>query len=343
MSDMPLVSVILPCRNEGEFVAQCLESIIGNDYPGDKFEILVVDGQSDDDTRGIVERYAQQYSFIKLIENPRVIFPSAINLGYQNSKGAVIAIVGAHTRYSSDYISQCIKHMMEYGADNVGAGIRIIPSSDGILAKAISLALMSRFGSGNADYKVQRSYEPRWVDTVFGGCYKREVFDRIGMFNEQLARSSDSDFNIRLGRAGGHTLLIPGIVTDYYIKGTFLTHCRRNFSDGFWVIIPLRFGSRAFSWRHLVPLAFVSNLITAAILSLFLPMFVWILMIVAGSYIAVVTGFTIKIAAGQRNSKLLYALPLIFMARHFAYGLGSVYGAVKLLIESTPRLRKRIS
>ena len=115
-----MVSIIIPCRNEEKFIGKCLDSIIGQDYPKENLEILVIDGMSEDGTRKNIEKYTEQHSFIKLLDNPRKITPCALNIGIKNAKGKIILWMSAHNSYEKDYVSKCVKYSKEYNADNVG-------------------------------------------------------------------------------------------------------------------------------------------------------------------------------------------------------------------------------
>ena len=271
MSKLPSVSIIIPSRNEENFIGRCLDSIIVNDYPKDKLEILVVDGMSKDKTREIVKSYSEKHSFINLLDNPKRITPVAFNIGIKQAMGEVMMIMGSHSTCNKDYISKCVKYLNEYNADNVG-GVMITQSRDGtFIGKTIVTALSHRFGVGNSAFRTG-SKEPKWVDTVFGGCYKREVFDKIGLFNEKLVFSSDMEFNLRLKKAGGKILLAPEIVSYYIARSDYKNFVKHNFRNGVWTIYPLKFVAHMpISWRHLIPCIFVSSLIYSIVLSYFLP------------------------------------------------------------------------
>lgn len=197
LNSVPLVTIIVPCLNEREFIGACLDSVIANDYPKDRLEILVIDGMSDDGTRAIVEEYAQRHPSIRMVDNPDKIKPRALNIGIQEARGGIIIRMDAHALYEPDYISKSVHYLEEYDADNVG-GIRMtLPRSSSRMARAIAHAISHPFAAGNATYRTGAK-EIKWVGTVFGGCYRREVFDRIGLFNEALIRGQDREFNVRL-------------------------------------------------------------------------------------------------------------------------------------------------
>ena len=162
---MKLVSIIIPCRNEEKFISKCLDSIVAQDYPKDKLEVLVIDGMSKDRTRQIVNEYSKKHSFIKILENPKRITPCALNIGIKNAKGGTIMRMDAHTTYEKNYVSKCIKYLKEYNADNVGGIWKIVPRQDTLVGKAITFSLSHPFGIGNAYYRYV-SKDLRWVDTV---------------------------------------------------------------------------------------------------------------------------------------------------------------------------------
>ena len=331
MSNMPLVSIVIPIRNEERFVRDCLESIITNDYPKDKLEIIVVDGMSEDNTRKIVRSYACRYPFIELLDNPKRIIPAAMNVGIQNATGEVIIKMDAHSHYPTNYVSQSVKYLMKYNPSNVGGIWEIVPGNNTLLAKAIAFSLSHSFGSGNAHYKTSASKDPRWADTVAFGCYRKEVFDRIGIYNENLIRSSDMDLNMRLRAAGGKILLVPEIVVYYHALPTIRSFGKHNFDDGFWVTYPLMFGCRVFHIRHIVPLVFLVSLIASGALSQVFPVFLWLFLGILGTYAVANLGSSLHISVKQRSPKYMFAMPVAFAARHIPYGLGLLYGVLKVL------------
>ena len=330
MNSQILVSVIMPCRNEEKFIGKCLDSIVAQDYPKDKLEILIGDGMSEDKTKRVIENYMGRYSFIKLFDNPKKIAPVAQNIGIKNAKGKIIIIMDVHTVYKSDYISKCIKYLKEYKVDNVGGIWKIMPSEKTLINKAIALASSSFFGAGNAYYRMGYSKGPKFVDTVFLGCYKKETFEKIGLYNENLARSYDMEFNSRLRKAGGKILLFPDIITYYYPKPTLKEFFGHNLLDGIWAIYPLKFGA-SLKLRHYVPFIFVLSLIFFLISSFFFKPTIYLFLFIIGLYLLASLFFSISIAVREKNLGLFFVLPLAFACRHFGYGLGSLIGLIKLI------------
>ena len=307
---LAFVSVIVPCLNEERHIAECLESILANDYPKEKLEVLVVDGMSKDKTREIVKRFR-----VRLLDNPRVSTPSAMNVGIRNATGDTIIKMDAHSAYAKDYISKCVQHLEESGADNVGGVLQGVPARDTLMARAIVLCLSHAFGAGGSYFRTG-SAEPREVDTVAFGCYKKELFERIGMFDERMEKIEDLDFNVRVRKAGGKIMLFPDIKALYYpssdnLKDFFI----HNVTDGVWTTYPLKFGFVSGSLRHYIPLIFV----------LTLPISIWL-------YIPISLFFSLQIAILKRDIRLFLVMPFAFGVRHIGYGLGSFVGIAKAII-----------
>ena len=213
------VSIIVPCRNEEGHISECLNSILVQDFPKDMWEVLVVDGMSEDRTRQIIQENFSAYPFIKILDNPDGITPSAFNVGIRYSKGEIILIMGAHSTYQNDYISKCVNNLMESDADNVGGVCKVLPGGNTMAAKSIAYALCSAFGMGNSYFRVG-SNKNRYVDTVFGGCYRKQLFHKIGLFDVDLIRGQDTEFNTRIIKNGGKILLVPEIVSYYSARDT---------------------------------------------------------------------------------------------------------------------------
>jgi len=311
-----LVSIIIPCRNEEKFIGKCLDSIIAQDFPKEKLEVLVIDGMSEDRTREIINKSKIQNpkSKIQLINNPNKFIPCGLNIGIRKAKGKIIIIMEAHSTYEKQYISKSLKYLDEYGVDNVGGVIRTIPAEDTLIARAIAVCLSHFFGAGNSYFRTGTK-KPKLVDTVFGGCYRKEVFDKIGLFNENLVRSQDMEFNLRLKRKGGKILLAPDIASYYYPKsklGEFFIH---NFEDGVWAVFPLKFVKMPLRWRHYIPLFFILTFLIS----------IW-------PYLLINLYFSAKVAIKEKEIGFLFALPIVFAVRHFGYGFGSLWGLIKLIL-----------
>jgi len=323
-------SVIIPCRNEEPFIARCLRSLFENDCPLSCYEVIVADGQSTDGTLAILMDFAREHPNLRVVPNPERSTSSGLNHAIRAATGRFIIRVDAHARVERQYLASCLKASEESGADNVGGIMYTHAAQDGPFADSIIFALSHKFGVGNSVFRVH-SKEPRWVDTVFGGCYRREVFDKIGLFNERLVRGQDMEFNRRLVKAGGRILFVPQIVSHYYARSTLPAFCRHNWSNGQWAIFPFLYTDvMPVSWRHLVPLAFVVSVLALLILSQAYPLLYPALAAVLLSYGLAALVASIDVVIRERQARLLFTMPLAFALLHIGYGLGSLWAVVQL-------------
>ena len=328
---LPLVTVIVPCRNERHYIVGCLDSIVASDYPHESLDVLVVDALSDDGTRGLVGEYTRRYPFVRMLDNPERVTPVAFNLGVRHARGSLIMIMSAHASIAPNAIRKCVQYSAVYGADNVGGMWRIEPRGSGLWDRAVVQALSHPFGVGGGLYRTRRPAKPVWVDTAAYGCYSRDVFQRIGMFNPKLIRGQDMEFNMRLRAAGGRTLLAPDVEITYYARSGLITFLRHNFRNGAWAILPFRYSAvRPVALRHLVPLLFVLALMASVTLAALRPPTWWLLAGTAGVYLGVSLATATQIAVRQRQGAFLVLMPVAFAALHVAYGFGSLWGAVRL-------------
>ncbi len=323
----PFVSVIIPCRNEVKYLGRCLDSILRNSYPADRMEVLVADGMSNDGTRELIDGYSSRDARVRRVDNPKRITPCALNLAIGAAHGEILVRIDAHSSISETYVERAVFYLETTEASNVGGTMHTIAQGDGPFAEPIRMVLTHRFGVGNSHFRTG-SAEPRWVDTVFGGCWRKEVFARVGGFNEDLVRSQDMEFNTRLARAGGKILLAPDLETEYWARADLKYFVEHNWANGVWAILPFAFtqGSPV-RLRHLIPLAFVSALLGSLALA---PFAWWLALLVAGPYLAV--NFVVSGMLGVRTRSVRNALllPVAFASLHWVYGAGSVWGAVRL-------------
>jgi len=331
-NDVPFVSLIVPCRNEETYIERCLTSITEQNYPAEKREILVVDGMSEDATRSIVATFAKRHPEIRIINNPQKTVPYAMNHGIRESKGSVIIKMDAHSSYPPSYVSSCVRNLINLNADNVGGALTTKPANESSKARAIALSLSHVFGVGSSPFrKESASKKPREADTVAFGCYKRSVFEKIGLYNEHLAKSSDMEFNIRLKNAGGKIMLVPDIVASYYADATFKKFWKHNFVDGLWATYPLKFTPLLLRPRHFIPLAFVSTLFSLLLLSFLYKPLLAAFLLILGAYILASLAASLLVAIKEKNPLYFFLMPSAFAARHLAYGIGSLWGLMKLI------------
>lgn len=336
-SGNPFVSVIIPCRQEEKYLARMLASLLANDYPRDRLEMLVVDAMSTDGTREIVGDFIRKYPFIKLLDNPRKITPAALNIGVAEAKGDIIVRADCHSVYPPDYITGLVAWLDKSGADNVGGVWRILPGSDTAMARAIALGLAHPFGVGNAYYRIGTSTTPRWVDTVPFGCYRREVFSRCGRFDEDQVRTEDDEFNLRLKKNGGRILLVPEIRIDYYARERLAQVWRMYYQYGYFKpLVARKLGWDLLSLRHLVPSLFVLTLAFSLLFSPWLPGLGALGLLVLGIYLGADITFA-ALAAKHQGLSVIARLALVFPTLHFSYGLGFIRGLVDFVLRGKKR------
>lgn len=323
----PFVSVLLPCRNEAAFIDRCLDSILANDYPADRLEVLVADGMSTDGTRDILALRAARDPRIRMLDNPNRVTPVALNLAIAAAQGEMLVRFDAHATMPGDYLRRVVDLLESSNASNAGGVIRTTPRSHGPFSVPITLALSSAFGVGNSAFRTTSAgTAPHSADTVFAGAWKREIFTRLGGFNENLARGQDLEFNLRIRRAGGAILLDPSLVCDYFARADLRSFLAHNFSNGIWAILPFAHASVVpVRPRHLIPLVFVTSLA----LSIAFP--VPYALAIPAAYAFVNLAASANIAVANRRPALLALLPLTFAALHLSYGFGSAWGCVKLV------------
>ncbi len=326
----PFVTILMPIRNEEAYIARALASIRDQDYPADRFEVLVVDGMSSDRTRELVKSAMAQLPHMRLLDNPAFYVPSALNIGIANSRGEVIIRVDGHVMLEKNYISLCIAGLAEHPEADCVGGV-IISKNDSFMGEAIALAMSSSFGVGNSYFRTRlHSSRESYVDSVAFGAYRREIFSRIGLFDEELVRCQDDEFNYRLRKSGGRIFLIPRIRSAYFSRTRLRALWRQYFQYGLWKVRVMQKHPTMMKLRQFVPLAFVSSLLGACLLAPFWNPAAILAAVIAGSYLLAALAFTISIC---RRKGLRYGLvlPLLFFILHASYGLGFLLGLSRLL------------
>lgn len=329
-NNLPFVSIIIPCRNEEKFIGKCLDSIIAQEYPKDKLEVLVVDGMSNDKTRDVLKVYADKYSFIKTLDNPQKVTPIAMNVGIKKAYGDYILILSSHSKIDKIFVKKNIENILKNGADCVGGVMITLPANDTILVQSIAFSLSHPFGVGNAYFRIG-SKEPKYVDTVPFGCYKREVFQRMGLFDEDLARNQDDEFNLRLIKNGGKILLVPDIVSYYYARDSLRKLWKMYFQYGYFKPLVVKKVGAVLTGRQLMPGIFVGSLIVSGIFSPIVKPSLWFFLLIASIY----TIFNVSVSClvgFKKGLKYISVLPLIFATLHLSYGIGYLKGILDFMI-----------
>jgi cellulose synthase/poly-beta-1,6-N-acetylglucosamine synthase-like glycosyltransferase len=319
--------VLLAVRNEEDFIEGCLRALAGQDYPRDRFEVILLDGASNDATVRLAAATCLAIGIPDRIEmNPARTTAAGLNLGLKLARGDVIIKVDGHTRVDPTFISANVAALESSGADATGGPIRT--RGEGPAGEAIALAMSSPFGVGDSAFR--HSQTEQWTDSVPFGAYRRAVFGRIGGFAEDIDRGEDDEFNYRLRQNGGRILLTPSVGSEYYARSTFAGLWRQYWGYGLAKVTVLQRHPQRLRPRHLVPSAFVLTLAGGGLLSLVDRRFGWLVALAGGAYLVANAIASLRIATRGHRRALPY-LPAAFTTIHVAAGAGMIAGLSRAL------------
>jgi succinoglycan biosynthesis protein ExoA len=340
----PPVTVVLPVLNEAARIERALAAVLGQDYPKDRLEILVVDGMSADGTREIVEDLvrgqAGPSSFVsglpcsvpgprspvlRLIENPDRVAPCALNIGIRAARGDIIVRVDGHCEIASDYVRRCVEHIMKDGVDGVGGSVETVGETG--TAEAIAAAMSSRFGVGDSAFRTE-SGKTMLADTIPFPAYTRSIIEKAGGHDEELVRCQDDEYNYRLRKMGAKLLLAGDIRSRYYSRASLRSLWKQYFQYGFWKVRVMQKHPKQMRPRQFVPPLFALCLITALGLWFLVPWGWTAFALVGGSYVLANLAASVATAA-KKSWRHLPLLPLVYATVHLSYGLGFLAGLVK--------------
>jgi succinoglycan biosynthesis protein ExoA len=326
---MVRVSIIVPCYNEESTIAQLLDAIFHQTFPAKDIEVIVADGQSTDATRERIHDFSQLHPdlSIRVINNPRRYIPSALNRAIEASTGEYIVRMDAHSIPERDYVSTCIADLDAGKGENVGGVWKIVPPRDHWISKSIALAASHPLGVGDARYRY--SSKPGWVDTVPFGAFRRELFDRIGNYDEDLLTNEDYEFNARIKRNGGRIWFNPQIRCTYYARENLNALARQYWRYGFWKWRMLKKDPTTLRWRQALPPLFVGILLLSAVTS---PWVLWSRYLLAAVItLYVITLFLSSSLTMKRSTSLwtIMGVPLAIATMHITWGAGFLWSMVK--------------
>ena len=320
---MTTVAFIMPVRNEEEYIRASLQSILDQSYLVSDFEIIVVDGRSSDRTLEIVEDIRRRNPQVRCLDNRAGIVPTAMNIGIRAARAEVIIRADGHSLYPPDYAANCVKYLAKTGADNVGGPLITVPVDDSFGATLVAAVLSSPFGVGNSKFRTSK--KEGFVDTVPFGAFRREIFDRVGLYNEKLVRNQDNELNARIRKAGGKIYLTPALTTHYYPVKDFMGLLKYAFKTSQWHIFTLRENRESKSLRHLAPAVFL--LLLLALLSASFASAVVRPLLIGMMGVYFLAGFYFSLRS-KNKSRLSTALvqPFATFCFHVAYGAGTLFG-----------------
>jgi succinoglycan biosynthesis protein ExoA len=325
-TDTPSVSVLVPVRNESRYIDRTLKQLLAQDYDPDRFEVIVVDGESTDDTCEQVQKYARRYDNVHLLSNPRLLSSSARNIGIRQARGDIVLIVDGHCEAEDpQFIRKLADAFTVSGADCVGRPQPLDTARASIFQRAVAAARHSLLGHHPSSYVY--SSKPRFVPaTSVAVAYRRDVFSEIGYFDEDFDACEDVELNYRLDRAGFRCYFAPETAVHYVP--------RRSLRDVFCQMMRygqgrarlLRKHPSTFSLKTLAPSLFLLTCCAGLGLSWlsFWPAAACFALLAV--YATAVLAASLAIAVRRRDSKILPRLPAVFAAIHAGAGVGILWG-----------------
>lgn len=315
---LPVVTLVVAMRNEEKHISRCVQSLLDQDYPAGKLEVLFMDGQSTDRTCEIVSSMIAGRGGFELIDNPGRIQSIAWNMGIERAKGELVGIVSGHSELAPDYVSMAVETLQRTGADLVGGPARA--ESESVVGEAIALAMSTPFGVGGAEFRY--ATEENEVDTVFMGVCKRALYEKIGGFDAEMVRNQDDELSYRLLEQGGRIVCNPAIKSVYRNRATLRSLWKQYFDYGRWKVRVIQKHPQQWRPRHLVPGLFVTTLGVSALMP---PVFAGIGAVYSTTTLAV----SIITAARAGRVDVLPYLPAAFAILHIGYGVGFLKGLIQ--------------
>lgn len=322
------VSVCVVAYNEEKNLPALLECIRKQTYSHDKMEVVLIDGISQDNTKQLMLQFKEKnkdFYQIQVLDNPKRKQACGWNVAIKNYTGDVIIRVDAHASIPSDFVEKNVQ-VLQTG-EYVCGGIRpnIIDESTP-WKENLLLAEQSMFGSSIASYR--RSEKKTYVNSLFHGAYRREVFDNAGLFDEQLGRTEDNEIHYRIRQAGYKICYSPDIISYQHTRSTLKSMLKQKYGNGYWVALTLKVCPKCLSLYHFVPLAFVGAIIVTTILAILgYPLLSYIMW---GAYWTVSVLMAILAVRGHKKRVHQLFLPILFFLLHVSYGIGSLIGILKL-------------
>jgi succinoglycan biosynthesis protein ExoA len=320
----PFVSVIIPCRNERGFIERCLETVFAQTWPADRLEVIVVDGMSDDGTRYILTRLADGHRNLRVADNPRLIAPTAMNVGLDAAGGDFIVRVDAHAAIPPDYVKVGVRYLEEHPEVWCVGGPRS-RVGEGALGGLVGALSSSMFTTGNTHKRVGRYEGP--TDQVAYPIWRRAVFDQIGRFDEDMVRNQDDDIDVRVLNAGGIIYQLQSLRATYFVRSSVRKTLYQFYQYAYWKLFVLKKNGRLPDWRAAVPTVFFLTLFASAGAGVFWALAGWAAFTLLAVYGFAAVLFALPVAFRSRLW-FLPAVPFLFAALHMVYAWGFLRGFV---------------
>ena len=316
------VSIIITARNEEKYLPMLFEDILNQTYPLQNIEVVLMDSNSTDNTRKLMEEFKNNNESlsVQIVTNERQIQAAGFNEGVKHATGDVVLKIDAHSRIPQDFVQKNVNEIIA-GAFVCGGNRPTVVDSDDDFSKTLHIVEESALGSSIANYR--KSNVKRKVNSIFHGMYRKEVFEKVGLADERLLRTEDNEFHYRVRKAGYDIIFNPEIESYQYIRPTFTKMIQQKFANGYWIGLTSHICRDCLSLFHFGPGVFVATLL---ILMMFTPISFIPLLTVFGLYILAVLGLSIFEISKQKYNHTLLLIPFIMIAIHFAYGIGTIKG-----------------
>ena len=322
------LTICVPVRNEAKFIEDTIVQLLAQDYPKDRYEIIVADGMSDDGTLDIVRHIANIHPQVILKENPKRLSSAGRNIGFKTGRGDIFVVIDGHCYIPTNQLFKNIVACFEKsGADCLARPQLLDPPHISDFQKAVALARASRIGHGE-DSLIYSDYEGFVSPVSHGAIYKREVFEKIGHVDESFDACEDVEFNYRVEKSGLKTYMSPKLTVKYYP--------RESLSDLFKQMV--RYGKGRFqllkkhpgtlSFNLLVPIVFVLGIAVSPIMGTLSAMSLISLVIGYGIYTIIILLASLSISVKRGSRFFRYLIP-IFFSIHFGLGFGFLFRLAK--------------
>jgi len=334
MSELPFVSIIIPCYNEEATIHKLLEALRVQTYPLAQMEVVISDGFSTDGTRDVIAGFKKQNTdlSVRVVDNKAKTIPSGVNQAIRESSGKILIRLDAHSMPIPEYVARCVEAHQAGKGDNVGGVWEIRPGADTWVAESISFAAAHPLGVGDAMYRLNAKAGA--VDTVPFGSFRRELIQKIGAFDESLLANEDYEFNTRVREAGGTVWLDPAIRSVYFSRSTFGKLAGQYWRYGFWKFKMLKRYPHTLRWRQALPPVFVLALLTLIVLSLGLAVARVLLVLQLFVYFFVLGLAGLRLAMKTRKGFLFWGLPFAIATMHIAWGMGFLWSGISSMFKN---------
>lgn len=323
--ESPKISVVIPCYNEEATIEKLLSALEAQTLPKSMFEVVIADGNSTDGTRDSIQKYTQEHPDlqVRVVDNPKRIIPAGLNAAIQTAKGRIITRMDAHTIPAVNYLELSVQDLENGKGTNVGGVIDIQPGRQNWMACSIAVAVAHPLGVGDARYRWAKTAGP--ADTVAFGTFQRELFDRIGFYDESLFINEDYEFNTRIRKSGGVIWVNPAIRATYYSRPDLASLARQYFSYGYWKQIMLKRYPESLRWRQALPPLFVFAILMLLLGSTFFNIARILLLAGLCFYFLILIGGSVPVCIQKKDWTLAAGIPLAIACMHISWGSGFLW------------------